>query len=32
MTERLKALKAEVLSYCADKKIEPSLWKKLESL
>ncbi|MBI3544927.1 MAG: hypothetical protein HY075_16770 [Deltaproteobacteria bacterium] len=31
-TDKFEVLKAEVLAYCEDRKLDPSLWKKLESL
>jgi hypothetical protein len=32
MADRFMVFKNEVLAYCADRKLEPKLWKKLESL
>lgn len=32
LEQYLSTLKAEALAYCADRNIEPSIWKKLESL
>ncbi|MEW6055637.1 MAG: hypothetical protein AB1540_03410 [Bdellovibrionota bacterium] len=32
ISDRLQVLKAEVLAHCADRELDPALWKKLESL
>ena len=32
LADRFQILKIEVLEYCQDRKLNPSLWKKLESL
>jgi hypothetical protein len=32
ISDKLQILKAEILDYCEEKKLDPSQWKKLESL
>lgn len=32
VSDKLQVLKSEVLAFCNDRKLDPALWKKLESL
>lgn len=32
ISDKLQVLKSEVLAYCADRQLDPGLWKNLESL
>ena len=32
ISDKLQVFKMEVLAYCADRQLDPALWKKLESL